>query len=100
MISLAAAQREVLERKLAVTNADRDAIAAFTADDAQLRMMFSGFDVDVDELDLAATRFAGAAVAQLRATILETLAGAWLDGVLTGLFIARQAATVDGEVIE
>ena len=87
MSRLEDAMGRALDRKNAAFNASGEGVSM--ADESTVALMFSGFDLDIAELCRV-----GAFVGRVMLQVLEKggpeaiLTGAWLDGLLTGMFLA------------
>jgi hypothetical protein len=90
MASVEQAMQEAEDRKNSVFG-EISGYAIDHPDRARARLMFMGFDVDLDELHETSTRVAAffGPLTQVQGSV-ELFKGCWVDGLLTGLLLAQQ----------
>lgn len=92
MISLNEAVKATSARKDAVLQLPEGAAGVtFSSGEFQDHAMFSGFDIDTDELARIATEMGSFLTGLSRNVgLLPLFVSCWCDGLLTGLFAAKQ----------
>lgn len=102
MSRLEDAVQAVEDRKQAVFDQHDEAEMIFGSN-FQDRVMFSGFDLNYDEMQEIAQRVATAFAAMVVFTSVSPVdlyASAWVEGLLTGMFYGKALVTQDTKVTD